>query len=129
MPGDDSTFGAAPGFALLDYGAARNQSIAWINSVAEGQLVDTKEKSAGLAEVLDRKAEYRQEDQHRINYYAPMAMRLRVWCIEVKRIETEGKRGEERIIAFVQRTAPMMGKNLADFEIIVQMSFWNLAGA
>jgi hypothetical protein len=129
VPGHDSASWAALRFTLVDHGAARSQSIAGVNSAMECELIDAEEKSARFAEIFHREAEYGEKNQHRINHYPRMSVSTRIRPIEVKRIETQRQGGEERVLAFVQRTPPMMGKNLAYFEIVVQVTLRDFAGA
>src|SRR5207248_1783094 len=58
-----------------------------------------------------------------------MPVCTRIWRIEVERIETERESCEERVIAFVQGPSPMMRKDLADLEIVVQITLGNFACA
>src|SRR5215472_14020882 len=101
MPGHDSASGAALRFAFIHHGAARSQSVARINLTIERELINAEKKASSFAEVLHRKAEYRQENQHWINYCSRMSMGARIRCIEIERIETKCKAGEKRIITLV----------------------------
>src|SRR5689334_15853475 len=47
-----------------------------------------------------------------------MAVRLRVFGVEVQRIEMQGQRREKGIVGFIDGAAPMMFEDLSDGEVL-----------
>src|ERR1700687_5208798 len=68
MPAHDSALGPAGRLALLQYGAARGERFAGIDSAMEFQIVHSQEQAASLAQVFDRESEHGQENQHRVQH-------------------------------------------------------------
>src|SRR6266404_4835761 len=122
VPTHDSAFGPARRLALVQHRAARAERRAGIERAMEFQIVDAQEKAARLAQVLNRESEHRQEDQHRVQYDAAVAVGCRVLGVEVQRVEAERQGGEQAVVAVVERAAPMMMVDVAEFEILVMIS-------
>ena len=74
--------------------SARSE-VAGVDGLLEGEFVDAEERAAALAQILDREAEHRGEDQHRIGDDAGMAVRAGIGGVEVVRIEMQGQGREE----------------------------------
>src|SRR5690242_14951196 len=84
-----------------------------------GELVDPQERTAALAQILDRQTEHRGEDQQRIDDQAGMTMGTCVRSVEVVRIEMERQGGEEGTFRLGNGAAPVMLEDPADLEILV----------
>src|SRR5580698_9168791 len=94
----------------------------------KGEVVHAQEKPARLAQILDRQPEDGQKHQHRVHDDLMMAVRTGIRRVEVERIVAERQSRKERIVALIQRAAPMMLEDLADAEIIEQIPLRQLSG-
>src|SRR6202030_134270 len=94
----------------------------------KSEIVDSQKKPARFAEILDRQPEDGQEHQHRVDDNLAMTVRSRVRRVEVERVVAERQGREERIVALVQRPAPMMLEDLTDLEIVEQMPLRQFSG-
>jgi hypothetical protein len=80
-----------------------------------------------LAQIFYRKPEDYVHHQHMIHDHIFEAETLRILAIEVSRVEIHGDAGEEAVIAFVDRPAPMMLEKMAWFEVLEVVATLDIA--
>lgn len=87
-----------------------------------GEIINAKERTANLAQILNREAEHRIEHKQRMNENAFMPVRFRKLGIEIEWIVIERYRGEVGIVGFVYRPAPVVLELLANLEILKEIA-------
>src|SRR3989304_5197745 len=73
VPGDDTEARARLRFPCRHHRAARRQGVAGVDRTVERQLIDTQERPARFAEVLDAQPDDRTQHQERAHDNAPGA--------------------------------------------------------
>src|SRR3981081_615670 len=106
------------GVALGEHQRLGRDRIAGIHGREKLEFLVAEMRNRALAQIFDRKPEHHVHHQHVIHDYIFIAETLRILAVEVAGIEIHGDAGEEAVVAFSDRAAPMMLEKMANLEVL-----------